>query len=64
MTFEDFEAVVRKNIADECDVSVEHAQIHITSAQGAIGDGDIEQAKHDLNVAGCLLLALSWDLRS
>lgn len=62
MTFEDFSTAVRKNIADECEVSVEHANVHFAAAQEDIRDGDTEQASHNLNIAGCILLALSWDI--
>ncbi len=60
--FDDFSKAVRENISDECDVSIEHAIIHFETAKEALGHDDIDQAKHDLNLAGCILLALSWDI--
>ncbi len=51
------------SLPDECPVTMEHAEIHLDSARSAFCSGDKEQAAHDVDIAGTILICLGSELR-
>ena len=51
------------SLPDECPVTMEHAQVHLESAESAFSQGDNEQAAHDVDIAGTILICLGSKLR-
>lgn len=51
------------SLPDECPVTVQHAQSHIDNIMIEIYAGDKEQAAHDADLAGRILICLGSKLR-
>ncbi len=52
---------IRSSIADECAISLDHAQEHLNSALESAGTNDMEQVAHDADVAARILLCVCWN---
>jgi len=51
------------SIPDECPITVQHAQLHVDNIMTEIYAGDKEQAAHDADLAGRILICLGSKLR-
>lgn len=51
------------SIPDECEITIQHAQSHIDCVMVNIYSGDKEQAAHDADLAGRILICLGSKLR-
>ena len=51
------------SLPDECPVTMEHVQVHLDCLADDISSGDNEQAAHDADIAGTLLICLGSKLR-
>ncbi len=49
------------SIPEECVLTLEHVQVHLTSAKEAEGC-DVEQFVHDLDLAGRILLSMVYKI--
>lgn len=52
---------IRDSLADECNVTLEHANIHLQSALAAEVHGDVDQVVHDTDVASRILRYIVLD---
>ncbi len=54
---------IREELPDECNTTLEHADIHIKSAIESSEEGDYEQVAHDANMASLILryIVLEYD---
>ena len=53
---------IRKSLADECKITLDHADIHLQSAISAEAHGDNAQIIHDADVASRILRYIVLDL--
>ena len=51
------------SLPDECKITVQHAQLHIDNIMTKIYEGDKEQAAHEADLAGRILVCLGSKLR-
>lgn len=51
------------SIPNECSITVQHAQSHVDNIMTEIYAGDKEQAAHDADLAGRILICLGSKLR-
>ena len=54
---------IREQLPDECNTTLDHANIHLQSAIDAAQFGDDEQVAHDANMASLILryIVLEYD---
>lgn len=53
---------IRESIPDECPVDLDHARLHLTKAVEAAGAGDVDQMRHDADLAARILLCVARGL--
>lgn len=53
---------IRDSIPEECDLTLQHVQVHIDSAKCASIDKDWEQMAHDADMAARILLCICWNV--
>ena len=51
------------SLPDECPITIQHAQLHMDNIMTEIYAGDKEQAAHDADLAGRILICLGSKLR-
>ena len=51
---------IHDSVPEECELTLEHVQTHLSSAEGSFQMGDTEQFIHDLHMAGNILLAMVY----
>ncbi len=51
---------IHDSVPEECELTLEHVQIHLSSAKESKEMGDTEQVIHDMHMAGKILLAMVY----
>lgn len=59
----DIITMLQNEVPDECAHTIFHAKTHLEQAEKSLDDKDLEQAAHDLFLAGAILLLKEQQLQ-
>ena len=53
---------IRQDLPEECEISLDHAEIHLAAARDSMCEEDMMQEIHEFRIAGMILLVLASDI--